>query len=449
MCPFNNFLSILFYFPRPPTPLSVHVDCELEPLTDVEMEHTVQVLLQEDSSFHTHISSPTRSLRPSSPARPSLEVNFAILNPATPSFDPQSFNPEANHESSDVQPLALSPAMPVLSVEPLDQQPETTPPCLSALCPLADPYSLPPVLSPQVSYSISVMGPLSSYPDPPILTPQKYTREEILEGSMCEMNPADCGSTVPVLTLLQTFGTDLEEEGESNPLEGTSQSSLRSYSLPRLSAVASNPKKRFGLASPEHRNSKRRKTAVIGESTSSNTLEPPYMLASTSCFASCSTFSPSAVQTFTLSPTHMNSAPLLDGDKQRYAISSHGPLCSHSASMCIEPALIPDLALISSTSSDSDWDCDLLSRLGPTSAKPLRPSEQQNRELDKELLHRSCPWMRDNNYDSHLHSVLQPSTPAVSLCGEDADSQPFSRTMVQIVEVLHWVLVEKWTKTEE
>lgn len=414
------------------------MDYELEPLTDVEMEHTVQVLLKDEPSFHTRISSPTRSLHSSSPTGPSAEVNFAILNPVTPPFDLHSFNVETHHEPSDVQPLALSPAMPERTVEPLDQQPETVPPCLSALCPLADPYSLPPVLSPQIPYSISIMDPQSPYPDPPILTPQKCTREEILEGSMFETNAADYGSTVPLLTLLQTFGTDLEEERESNPLEGTSQSSLSSYSLPLPSVVASSPKKRFRSASPEHRNSKRRRTAISGESI--NTLEPPYinMLSSTSpCFASCSTFPHSAVQTFTLSPTPVNSAPRLDGDKEQYAISSHDPLCSHSASVRIEPALIPDLATISSTSSDSDWDCDLLSRLGPTSAKPLTPGEQQNRKLDKELLHMSCPWMHDNGYDSHLHNVLQASTPAASLCAEDAEPQPFSRTMVQIVEVLH------------
>ncbi|GLD62898.1 uncharacterized protein AKAME5_001456800 [Lates japonicus] len=83
--------------------------------------------------------------------------------------------------------------------------------------------------------------------------------------------------------------------------------------------------------------------------------------------------------------------------------------------MCIESGLIPNLATLSPlSSSDSDWDCELLSRLGPTSATPLLPAEQSC-ELDKDLLHRPCTWMHDTSYESRLHTVLQPSNPATSL----------------------------------
>lgn len=109
---------------------------------------------------------------------------------------------------------------------------------------------------------------------------------------------------------------------------------------------------------------------------------------------------------------------------------------SHSTSVCIESALIPDLATLSPSSSDSDWDCHLLSRLDTTSAAPPSPTGQ-NCELDKELLHRPCNWMHDTSYESRLHTALQPATPATSLCGEEMDPSVFSRTVVQIVEVQH------------
>ncbi|XP_017289167.1 protein DBF4 homolog B [Kryptolebias marmoratus] len=404
---------------RASAPLPIHADCELEPLTDTEMEHAVQVLLKEDSPFSGRVSNPTQSRLSSSPDRPSLEVHFTIPNPATPSSDTQSFNPETNHESPDVQPRSSSPAMPVLTVEPLSWQPETVPPC-----PLSDPYSLPPVLSPQVSYSFSVTELQSSYPEPPILSPQKYTGEEALEGPSSETNPAECGLTAPLSTLLQMFGTAAEEERGPDPLKDAPQSSHSSHS------------KRCRSSSPEHRNSKRRRRrAIFGESSneqSHNASEPPAEHVSTaapSCFVDFPALNPSfpAVQNFALTPTQMDSAPLLGGaddQPQRHV--------SHSASMRIEPALIPDLTAISSASSDSDWDSGLL-----PPPPPPPPSEQQSRELDKELLHRSCPWMLDAGYESHLHNVLQPATPAATLCGEDADSQPFSRTVVQIVEVQH------------
>lgn len=410
-------------------------------MTDVEIEHTVQDLLKEESCFNTHISNPAQSPLPSSPAQLSLEVNFTIPNPFIPTFDLPSFNPETNQKPSDVQARASSPTMPVLTVELLDRQPETVSPCLSASCPLSDPYSLPPVLSPQVT--VSDMDPKSPYLEPPILSPQKYIGKETLEEDKCEVNLEEYGFTVSLSTLLQTFGIGAEEERGLNPLEDPPQSSSRSHSLPWLSAVSPNPKKRCQSASPEHRNGKRRRT-MSGESCGIH-LEPPVENASTStasCFVdfpllkpSCSTFSPPAVQNFPPTPTQMNSASFPDGHKPQYAISNQDSF--PSASVRIEPALIPNQTTISSASSDSDWDCDLLSRLGPTSATRVSPSEQQNRELDKELLHRSCPWMHDTVYESHLSNALQPSTPAALLCGEDTDSQPFSRTVVQIVEVLH------------
>lgn len=139
-----------------------------------------------------------------------------------------------------------------------------------------------------------------------------------------------------------------------------------------------------------------------------------------------------------LSSTAKSCDPLLQfpSNKSHFSSQDSQRSLSHSTSVCIESALIPDLSTLSPSSSDSEWDCDLLSRMGPTSATPLSPTEQSC-ELDKELLHRPCTWMHDTSYESRLHTALQPSTPAASLCGEDMDPSAFSRTVVKIVEVQH------------
>ncbi|XP_075313640.1 uncharacterized protein dbf4b [Odontesthes bonariensis] len=491
---------------RPPTPLPIHDVCELELLTDAETEHAVQALKRRGSSFQTHISSPTLSPFSCGPASPP-GVTFAIPNPATLPSNTQFFSLEADCHPPDVQPHALSPAMPVLAVEPqaeyeLEQQPDALSPWPSGPWLLPDPYSQPPVLSPQVPHSLYVIDP---YSEPPILSPQKCTNEETLFGQLCEMNTTDCVSTVPFYSplLISVAGSNAEEESASNSesLDGfgglvCSNRGLkcaalrlqRSRSLPRQSAVAPNPKKRCRSASPEHRHSKRRRSASFGQSggwseqrlkdakQQSETIADVYScllfnkdhcpdlnvytsstshsVTMTSSKQTCTTFSFPAAQNFSRAPDQIDSVadqppcqlsskaatfdPPLDISKPLCAISSQDSQrsLSHSTSVCIEPALIPDLARLSPSSSDSDWDCDLLSRLDLTSATPLTPTEP-NCELDKELLHRPCPWMHDTSYESHLHTVLQPSTAAASLCAEDTDPSAFSRTVVQIVEVQH------------
>ncbi|KAF1373834.1 hypothetical protein PFLUV_G00243050 [Perca fluviatilis] len=301
---------------RPPTPLPV---CELEPLTDAETEHAVQALQRRGSSFNINISSPIGGPLSSGPASPSPGVQFPVPNPpATPPADIPPFTANTDCQLPDSHPHALSPAMPVSDVEPqaynsASQQPDTQhlSPCPDTPCLSPDPYSLPPVLSPQVPYPFHIVEPHCPYSEPPVLSPQPYTAEEAEEGHPCEMDTAE-------------------------------------------------------------------------------------------------------------SVSHQDSQCSL----------------SHSTSVCIESALIPDIATLSPSSSDSDWDCGLLSRLGPTSAPPLLPTEQSC-ELDKELLHMPCTWMHDTSYESRLHTVLQPSKPATSLCGEEMDPSAFSRTVVQIVEVQH------------
>ncbi|XP_018554269.1 uncharacterized protein dbf4b [Lates calcarifer] len=503
---------------RPPTPLPIQDVCELEPLTDVETECAVQALRRQSSSFNTRISSPTRGPLSIGPASPSPGVQFPIPSPASPPPDIQSSTPAESH-FPDIHPHPSSPAMPVLEVEPqahasASQQPSLYP---DRPCPSPDPYSLPPVLSPQIPYSSYIMEPHSPYSEPPILSPQLYIAEEAAEGVICEMDTAESLSesvlavTVPVsLSLLPSVAvTNTEVKGSnqdgllvftgiiysSNDLECDKVVSGRSRSLPRPSATAPNPKKRCRSASPDCSHSKRRRTTAnfgyncrwTEQGYKSAKPECDIMAKPEGCLlfdkASCqiiqccsqqkvsstctmetldlkqafTSFCFPTVQNFTWSPSQMDifghggtsvATPSIEktidpplqfpNDKSHSAFSSQDSQrsLSHSTSVCIESGLIPNLATLSPSSSDSDWDCELLSRLGPTSATPLSPTEQSC-ELDKDLLHRPCTWMHDTSYESRLHTVLQPSNPATSLCGEEMDPSVFSRTVVQIVEVQH------------
>lgn len=357
------------------------------------------------------------------------------------------------------------------------------------------PYSEPPVLSPQrytaqeaveghacemdaaesVSQSIpSLTVPISTT----ILPSVALTNAEGVKGSN-----QDC-----------LFSGFSRITCSTNGLECATLFSHRSRSLPRQSATAPNPKKRCRSASPKHSRSKRRRiTAKFGLSgkwteqghTSAkpesdimakpegfllfDEVSCPNPKVSSTCTGETlglkqtfTMFCVPTVQNFTQAPNQIDildhgstfvsdqpSCPLSSKakifepprqspNKSHSAFSSQDSphSLSHSTSVCIESALIPDLATLSPSSSDSDWDCHLLSRLGPTSGAPLSPAEQ-GCELDKELLHRPCTWMHDTSYESRLHTVLQPSTPATSLCGEEMDPSAFSRTVVQIVEVQH------------
>ncbi|KAM8729496.1 uncharacterized protein dbf4b isoform 2-T2 [Acanthopagrus schlegelii] len=475
---------------RPPTPLTIQDVCELEPLTDVETEHAVQALQRQGSSFNTHLSSPTMGPLSCGPGSPSPGVQLPIPDPATPPADIQPVTAD-----TDCHPRSSSPAMPVLDIELQAQDPASRQhdaqhlsSCPDTPCLSPDPYSLPPVLSPQVPYPSNSMELHCRYSDPPVLSPQRYPAEEAVEGHACEM---DCGKsvfesipavTVPVSTLhlpslaLSNFEEAHEEsllrfngiKCPSNSLEFATLFSHRSHSLPQQSSTKPNPKKRCRSASPEHKHRKRRRktaTSICTEEGNGAKPESDIMVKSYGCLLSditCTLESLGSKQTFTMfcvptvqsftqrdivgqgctlvadqqsCPKTSDSPLQLPNEKSHSTFSSQDSL-SHSTSVCIESALIPDLAKLSPSSSDSDWDCDLLSRLGPSKAAPLSPSEQ-SRELDKELLHRTCTWMHDTSYESRLHTALQPSTQTTSLCGEDMDPSVFSRTVVQIVEVQH------------
>uniref|UniRef100_A0A3B4VFX9 DBF4-type domain-containing protein n=1 Tax=Seriola dumerili TaxID=41447 RepID=A0A3B4VFX9_SERDU len=468
---------------RPPTPLPIQDICELEPLTDVETECAVQALRRQDSLFNTHISSlitdcqfPDIQPHASSPAMPVLDV------------EPQT------HASASQQ-LSLCPGTPCPSPDPYSLPPALSPQLPYSSYILHSPYSEPPVLSPQPCITEEAVEGLICEMDTaetlsesvsavvaPLLIPRlpsvAVTNAEDVKGS----NQDD----------LLVFSKII---CSSNVLKCDKLITHRSRSLPRQSVTTPNPKKRCRSASPECSHSKRRRITVkfgyncrwTEQGNTSTKPQSDIMAKPEGCslfdMASCqiiqnsphpevsstcmvetldlkhafTTFCVPTVQNFTSASSQMDilghggtsvaalskakaSDPSLrfPNEKSRSALSSQDSQrsLSHSTSVCIESALIPDLATLSPSSSDSDWDCHLLSRLGPTSAAPQLHTEQSC-ELDKELLHRPCTWMHDTSYESRLHTVLQPATPATSLCGEEMDPSVFSRTVVQIVEVQH------------
>ncbi|XP_029384234.1 protein DBF4 homolog B [Echeneis naucrates] len=486
---------------RPSTPLSIQDVCELEPLTDGETECAVQALRRQESSFNTHIASPIRG-----PDNLSARVQFPNLNPETPPVSIQYFTP-TKCQFTDIQANASSPVMPVLDVEPQAHTSASQPlfPLPENPCPSPDPYSLPPVLSPQFPCSSYILN--SLYSEPPVLSPQPYITEEAVEGVNREMDTSESVSeSVSSATVTSVIShptlvavANAEEvkapnqdvilvNRERNSLECHKLLLCRSRSLPQPSTTEPNSKKRCRSASPECSRRKRRKIKGkfnsdfgVTEGHESKKPESDIIAKPEGCLSDKASFhiqgsphqreaSICVVETLNLKqsfttvciPTvqSLNSSqmdilghdsasvaafsktktsdPPLPFPKDNYPSvysnqdTQHSLL--HSTSLCIDSALIPDLATHSS--SDSDWDCGLLSRLDGTSATPMPPTEKDDKaELDKELLHQSCTWMHDTSYESRLHNVLQPSTPATSSCGEEMDPSVFSRTVVQIVEI--------------
>ncbi|XP_039991979.1 uncharacterized protein dbf4b [Xiphias gladius] len=425
------------------------------------------------------------------------ECQFPDIQPhaASPAMPELDLEPQAHASASQQPPPCYETQCP--SPDPYSLPPVLSPkvPYSSYIVEPHSPYSEPPILSPQqytaeeaveevicemdtaesLSESVSAVTVPVSIPRLPSVT---VTNADEVKRSNHE-------------GLLIFSGIICSSSG----LECDKLASRRSRSLPRQSAMAPNLKKRCRSASPEHSCSKRRRITVkfgynfkwTEQGHKSTKSKSEFMAKSESCLlldkTSCqiiqccphqtvsskctmetldskqafTTFCVPTLQNFTLAPIQTDilghsrtsvatpskaktrDSPLqFPKDKSLSAFSSQDShrSSSHSTSVCIESALIPDLAALSPSSSDSDWDCDLLSRLGPTSATLLSPTEQSC-ELDKELLHRPCTWMQDTSYESRLHTALETSTPATSLCGEEIDPSVFSRTVVQIVEVQH------------
>lgn len=476
--------------------------CELEPLNDAETEHAVQALQRQGSSLTACVSSPAKGPLASAPGSPLPGVLFSLPNPAAPPAVSQPFTTDTDCQVPNNHPHALSVAMPLLDVEPEVRNsagPQSNTQHHSSYpdrtCPSPDPYSLPPVLSPQVPYPSCIMELHSPYSEAPVLSPQQYITEEALTGHTSEGDMAESvfqSVPVPMPTSFPPSVTVINaEEVKRSSLESPLElrSSMCITSGLKVSSTAQNPKKRCRSASPEHTWSKRRRmkaTVDCGDSWNES-LKPESDIIAKPDKLCCQIKQPCpnsensstcALEMFDLKQNfttfcapvgqnqtpkqmdilghgsisvadesswpHSSKAKNFDTSHQFPSEKSRTAFCSrdsqhslsHSTSVCIETALIPDLAMLSASSSDSDWDCDLLSRLEPTSAAPLSPTKPSC-ELDKEFLHRPCIWMQDTSYESRLHTVLQPSTPGTSLCGEEMDSSAFSRTMVKIVEVQH------------
>uniref|UniRef100_A0A8C4SKB6 DBF4-type domain-containing protein n=1 Tax=Erpetoichthys calabaricus TaxID=27687 RepID=A0A8C4SKB6_ERPCA len=99
-------------------------------------------------------------------------------------------------------------------------------------------------------------------------------------------------------------------------------------------------------------------------------------------------------------------------------VCSPGTGPSHS-SLQIEP----DLLVPGTFSSESDWDCDLISRFGgPTGSTACHA-------LDVDVLQLTCATVRDSGYDSRLCSVLRHNTELswAATGSKDLDAVPFGR----------------------
>lgn len=471
--------------PRPLTPISIQDICELEPIDDIKAEHEVQALQRRGSSLSDHISSPHRGLCVFRPVSPSPELSLARSKPPILSPGIQPFTIDTSLITG-----TSSPVMPVLAVEAHDYDPSCQ---LSdavsssdVLCPSLDPYSQPPSLSPQLPF---IMEPHSPYSEPPVLSPKQKFEEHMHEIDTAE-NLFQCVPpvTIPVVSSVNKTNTQEveypspqsilepgESECHSSDLRSITPFSGRSRSLPRQSTVAQNPKKRCRSASLGKSGSKKRRISVKfccsnclteplkpgsdvlanpgawlsdkGVSQVKQQCPQPIMPACTAGMAgfkqTFALLSAPSVQTFSHSLNQKQSDKCPSTDI--YTCSQDcQPLGAHYTSVCIESVLIPDLATLSSSSSDSDWDHEVLAKLGQTSVTPLLPTDQDF-ALHKDLLHRPCVWMQDSSYESRLHTALQPLDSEKPLCGEDMDSSAFSRTVVKIVEVQHWQLFAHWT----
>ncbi|XP_070708065.1 uncharacterized protein [Pempheris klunzingeri] len=488
--PVSQSPGVQFPTPNPATP-----PADTQPFTTNAVCHLpnshplspVMPVLDVEPQPHTPCPSPGPPCPSPGPSCPSPDTPCPSPDTPCPSPDTPCPSPDTPCPSPDTP--CPSPDTPCPSPDTPCPSPDTPCPSPDRPCPSPDPYSLPPVLSPQVFNSSYIMEPHCLYTDPPVLSPQWYTAEEALEGHTCEMDTAESASrSVPAVTIFAP--TPLPPSVALTNAEGTS------CPPPQRSMTSPNPKKRCRSASLKHSHSKKRRitgkfsysvswteeghTSATPESDTEAKPEGVLLFEKVSCSPILQSFPNPTVsstctgetrgskqtftlfcvptaQNFTLAPNPMDvlgrgstsigdcpswprsskaktfDPPLqFPADKSNSVFSSQDSQhsLSHSTSVCIESALIPDLA---TSSSESDWDCNLL---GPTSAAPPLPTEQ-GCELDKELLHRPCTWAHNSSYESRLHTVLQTSTPAASLCGEEMDPSSFSRTVVQIVEVQH------------
>ncbi|XP_030196618.1 histone-lysine N-methyltransferase 2D [Gadus morhua] len=428
---------------------------------------------------------------------------FRSLPAKPPSPPPAAPRPVPSHHASHptCAPIlaallaAPRPPSPCMGLRPLD------PPTLTPCSPLRQPPKLEPLSPCKPTPDGTSSDP---YSQPPVLSPQapdtRYERLDLFS------DPPELSPEIPILPLpalqgMQVSGSEtnhslfnvLEKIGALCPETSPPSALCRSSSFPLMASTSSNSKKRSRSASPRRKSTKRRRLAFsvdqqsfckpegdlsvglpgpvhLGPVCSSTDLavaeacmgsdppgdlglgEPlhlkPLLWDSPSCGpvppegvkeATKPTFTSFLVphtKVFSQPPSRLASSHSGLGDQPPSPVSPNTPDCSFSiqtppgshhtqssqcslphavSSVCIESALVPDVAGLSPSSSESDWDHEFLSRLAPTGAPPQEPllSSRGRCRLDQELLQRACTWAHNSSYEARLHSALQPPTSRV------------------------------------
>ncbi|KAL0984394.1 hypothetical protein UPYG_G00140870 [Umbra pygmaea] len=122
---------------------------------------------------------------------------------------------------------------------------------------------------------------------------------------------------------------------------------------------------------------------------------------------------PATIKLGASSPMQLHQQPL-DGPTHLSTYSQDSKPSDALSALCIDTALLPEFDTLSPSDSDSDWECDLMVRLGPSPTTPPSALSLQPQQLDMELLQRPCSssTLHETSYESRLCSVLQqPPTP--------------------------------------
>ncbi|KAG9350108.1 hypothetical protein JZ751_026461 [Albula glossodonta] len=225
----------------------------------------------------------------------------------------------------------------------------------------------------------------------------RFGHSHLETGSLCETGEREVDSKQDRLSV------------ETESSEQSKKDRPRSRTLPDRLSTLLNPRKRRRASSLSPRASKRQRMSwqPISEPTLvcpsiSGNLRAPGLTPTPSGNDSCTTQA-SQDSDMTLSQSH--------------------------SSIFIESALLPDPSACSPSSSESDWDCGVLSRL-----IPVAPAKAEQCLLDLDLLQRPCIQLQDSSYESRLCSVLHPPTPPPSVYGEDTDPPLCSKTLEPCLE---------------
>ncbi|XP_057682262.1 protein chiffon [Corythoichthys intestinalis] len=404
---------------RPRAILPNPYNCELEPLTDAETGHEVQALKEQPFSCL-----PAQDVPPQT--KKSSEEPIPIPNPVVISSDIKCPEPDSvAHQSTT--------PMPILDLAPEVHFPASLQTRLNTQDLSFDPYSLPPVLSPQV-FTPDDMEYCCLYSEPPVLSPQNYSNED----QECEMEiMASVSESIPIsiFTFPSVAVLNTEELKGSQPEVVLKEPvCLLEQSRP----ATPNLKKRRRFSSCEHNCKKRTKIEDLTQSESHIiTMDEAFCISESATVQKVQLKGNDSLTDRIYLPEgdSLHSPFNISGVGTRWLpasqISSHQPGqdSQQTTPVCIDPALIPDVARLDPSS--SDWDCELMSGLGyARNGSPSGRCEPAADNLDQDFIHRPCTWMGDTSYESRLHTALQLPTPAV-------EPSNFSRTVVQIVEVLH------------